>query len=168
MFNDLAKNTLPRPKAEKNGRCVPASGTTISFSSQIEEEQVANLDQSRPDHIMKLSIQFLTLTIAMAALTVSQAKMGGGLDSRRHLQSGQCEICSKRVIRSSAHARQIPNSDTTAPHLLDQWAEVPRAAIYAFLCPLSSAPSVSLLVQRTSGTTARSTSVESLCKALPS
>ena len=53
-------------------------------------QQVANLDQ---DEIMKLSIQFLTLTIAMAVLTISQAKLGGS--GMRHLQSGQCEICSK-------------------------------------------------------------------------
>jgi hypothetical protein len=46
---------------------------------------------------MKRSIQFLTLTIAMSALTVSQAKTGGGLDSRRYLNSDQCEICSKET-----------------------------------------------------------------------
>ena len=62
---------------------------TITHFSQIKKEQVANLDQ---DDIMKPSIQFLTLSIAMAVLTVSQAKLGGS--GMRHLQSGPCEICS--------------------------------------------------------------------------
>ena len=56
---------------------------------KLEKEQVANLDQ----HNMKLSNQFLIFTIAMAALAVSQAKLGGS--GKRHLASGQCTICSK-------------------------------------------------------------------------
>ena len=48
------------------------------------------------DDTMKLSIKFLTLTIAMTALTISHAKLGDiGMRHLQFLQSGDCEICSQ-------------------------------------------------------------------------
>jgi hypothetical protein len=48
------------------------------------------------DDTMKLSIKFLTLTIAMTALTISHAKLGDiGMRHLQFLQSSECEIYSQ-------------------------------------------------------------------------
>ena len=80
-----------RQTKTQNGRCLPSGKSVYAGAHNlIKKRQVANLDHDK----MKLSIQFLTVTVAMAALTVAQAKLGDS--GMRHLQSDNvCEICSK-------------------------------------------------------------------------
>ena len=86
------------------------SGKQISWFSQIKKEQVAVLDQDD----MKLSIQFLTLTFAMTALTVS----------------GQCVICSKENKNKPDKLTLMYKSDGKNSDYQDSKKATCREAMY--------------------------------------